>query len=61
MAIFESEIVFYCKKREMYTMYTLIDNYYNMSTTKDAVMSFRVPADMKQQVEKIAKELRRTP
>jgi hypothetical protein len=45
----------------MYTMYTLIDNYYNMSTTKDAVMSFRVPADMKQQVEKIAKEWRRTP
>ena len=32
-----------------------------MSTTKDAVMSFRVPADMKQQVEKIAKEWRRSP
>ena len=32
-----------------------------MSTTKDAVMSFRVPADMKQQVEKVAKEWRRSP
>ena len=32
-----------------------------MSTTKDAVMSFRVPADMKQQIEKISKEWRRSP
>ena len=32
-----------------------------MSITKDAVMSFRVPADMKQQVERVAKEWRRSP
>jgi predicted transcriptional regulator len=32
-----------------------------MSQTKDVVMSFRVPAEMKQKLQKIAKEYRRNP